>query len=181
MNKPGSVIESVMRNGAKYRIQLCVEPDTQHTVALLKDQISDGFANMSIRSRASRFASPISRLTALQLDYLVDLDGKDRVAWCASITRDSGERGIGLGRYAKLLDEVQIAEFAITIVDEFQNQGIGYQLLVKLIESAQMNHFKVLRGYVLKSNKPMLALCRRFNAINNKNEGPFAILDILLN
>jgi acetyltransferase len=119
---------------------------------------------MSHHSRQQRFAAPVVTLTDTQLDHLTRLDEKDRVAWCAFLQTESEERGIGLARYVRLDDEENVAEFAITVVDEFQGQGIGTELLNRLIESARSNSIETLRGYILPSNEAMLALCRRVGA-----------------
>jgi acetyltransferase len=176
-----SAIEFEMKNGIRCRVQLCVEPNTRHNVEFLKKQIEIGFGHMSLRSRLSRFATAIDHLTDEQLDYLTDLDGKDKLAWCATVTRNDEESGIGIARYIRLPNESNMAEFAITVVDEYQGQGVGYQLLSKLIESASQNGFQVLRGYILMSNIPMLALCKRFESKKSLVDGPFVIVDIFVN
>ncbi len=154
----------VMKNGTPYEIHLCVEPETEHTPEFLKGQIVNAMRSMSAQSRWLRFASPARKLSDKQLDYLTDLDGKNRMAWCALIREKNQERGIGLSRYVKLAEENNIAEFAVTVVDEFQNQGVGYALLKKLIGSAGDNGIAILRGYIHPGNKRMLSLCRRLSA-----------------
>jgi acetyltransferase len=119
---------------------------------------------MSRLSRQQRFAAPVVTLTDYQLDHLTRLDEKDRVAWCAFVQTEGEERGIGLARYVRLEEEENVAEFAITVVDEFQGQGIGFQLLNELIRTARSNSIETLRGYILPTNEAMLALCRRFEA-----------------
>ena len=169
-----------MKDGTPYQIQLCIEPDTQHNAEFLKCQIANAIDSMSSRSLWQRFASPIHHLSESQLDYLASLDGKDRVAWCASIRTNNEERGIGLARYVRLEDANDVAEFALTVIDEFQGQGIGYQLLRQLIETARSNSLEVLRGYVLPSNKHMLSLCRRFGASTQAEDSSFLRADIPL-
>ncbi|MCG7921442.1 MAG: GNAT family N-acetyltransferase [Candidatus Thiodiazotropha lotti] len=173
-------IEFVMKNGIQCRVQPCVEPNTRHTAEFLKKQIEIGFQHMSARSRFSRFATALDHLTDQQLDYLTDLDGKDRVAWCASITSKDEESGIGIARYINLPNEARMAEFAITVVDDYQGLGVGYQLLNKLIESAKLNGFQTLRGYILMSNSAMLALCKRFKSKKTSVDGSFVIVDIIV-
>ncbi len=151
----------VMKNGTPYEIHLCVEPETGHTLEFLKGQIVNAMRGMSTWSHWLRFASPARKLSGKQLDYLATLDGKNRVAWCALIREKNRERGIGLSRYVRLTGENNIAEFAVTVVDEFQNQ---YALLKKLIGSARDNGIAILRGYIQPGNKRMLSLCRRLSA-----------------
>jgi acetyltransferase len=153
-----------MKDGRTYRIQPCVEPEAGHTVEFLKEQIARGLDCMSTRSRWHRFATPLKRLSSEQLAYLADLDGRNRVAWCATIQTDSGERGIALGRYVRLENEPSVAEFALAVVDEFQGQGVGFRLMNALVFAARKNGISTLRGCVLASNRHMLSLCRRFGA-----------------
>lgn len=169
-----------MNNGTPYRIQLCLEPERQHTQSFLKDQIVNAMEAMSGQSRWQRFASPVDKLSDSQLDYLTDLDGKERVAWCASVMTNKGERGIGLSRYMKLPEEEGVAEFAIAVVDEYQAQGIGYQLLKRLAGTAAENDLKILRGYILSGNRGMLVLCRRFAAHISVEGGGILRADIPL-
>lgn len=173
-----SAVELTMENGTPYRIQACVEPGTQHTKEFLKSQIACAIEGMSGKSLRQRFASSVNKLSDKQLDYLTSLDGKDKVAWCASIGSNKAERGIGIARYVKLPNEENVAEFAVTVVDEFQRQGIGYELLKKLIELAGNNGIKILRGYVLSGNEHMLSLCRRFGANTYSEDWSFVIADI---
>ncbi|MGB5260345.1 MAG: GNAT family N-acetyltransferase [Gammaproteobacteria bacterium] len=167
-----------MKDGTPYQVQLCIEPDTPHTADLLKSQIVHAMSCMSSQSRWQRFASSVNSLSDEQLDYLTDLDGKDRVAWCASIRNNNDERGIGLARYIRLNGESNIAEFALTVLDEYQGQGIGYVLLDQLVETARDNGLEILRGYILPSNKHMLSLCKRFAASLDREDLSFVIADI---
>lgn len=170
-----------MKDGTPYTVQPCVEQGTAHTAEFLKTQIASALDKLSVQSRWQRFASPIARLTDAQLDYLTRLDGKDRVAWCAAVERDGDEHGIGLARYIRLADDPGVAEFAVTVVDEFQAQGIGYALLTKLKETARDNGLTALRGYVLPSNRHMLALCRRLGANISTPDSGFVTAEIALN
>lgn len=169
--------KKLMKNGTPYKIHPCVEPDLQCTPQHLREQIREALKCMSTQSRWQRFASPVHELSEKQLDYLTNLDGRDRVAWCALTIQDDKYRGIGLSRYIRLPDEAEVAEFAVTVVDEFQGQGIGRALLEGLIESAQENGIKVLRGYVLTGNKKMLELCKRLQATDSL-EDTFVRVDI---
>ncbi len=159
-----SAFKLFMKNGTLFTVQQCLDATTSRTKAYFKDQIVNGIANMSRESIYQRFASPIHRLSENMLEHLTSMDGKDHVAWAAFVNSVKGERGIGVARYVKIAEEKNMAEFAITVIDEFQKQGVGYQLLSKLIEAAKSNQFEILRGYILQGNKQMLSLCKQFNA-----------------
>lgn len=154
----------LMKNGSLLTLQSCLDDTKCRTKTYLKEQIINGIACMSKRSIYQRFASPIHRLSESMLEHLTNIDGKDHVAWAAFVHSEKGERGIGIARYVKIEEEKSMAEFAITVIDEFQKQGIGYHLLCKLIEVARSNQLEILRGYILQGNKQMLSLCKQFNA-----------------
>ena len=153
-----------MKNGMPYRVQPCVEPGTPHTPDYLKGQIIEAMASLSAHSLWERFAAPVTQLSDRELDYLTSLDGRDRVAWCATVDDNGRERGIALGRYVRLPEEPGIAEFALTVIDEFQGQGVGRALLARLTQTARDNGLQILRGHVLSGNRIMLSLCRSFGA-----------------
>lgn len=159
-----SAVSLRMKDGTRYRVQLCVEPGSACSREMLKVRIVEAMHHLSSQSRWQRFAAPVSHLSDSQLSYLADLDNKLRVAWCASTVRDGGDLGIGLGRYIALPEDLAVAEFALTVIDEFQGRGVGRELLKHLIESAGQNRIHSLCGYVLPGNRSMLALSRRFGA-----------------
>ena len=167
----------LMNNGTPYEIHLCVESDTQCTPQHLKEEIREAIKCMSTQSRWQRFASPVHELSEQQLDYLAKLDGRDHVVCCAMVVQNDKYRGVGLARYIRLVGEADVAEFAVTVVDKFQGQGIGQRLLAQLILSAQENGVKVLRGYILPGNKRMLALCKHLQA-DFSREDIFVRVDI---
>lgn len=169
-----------MNDGTRYRVQPCVEKGTAHTAEHLKAQIARGLDSLSVQSRWDRFASPIAHFSDQQLDYLTDLDGKDRVAWCASIERNGAEQGIALARYVRLAADEMTAEFAITVVDDYQGRGIGYAMLQQLMHSACDNGLTLLRGYVLPGNRRMLALAKRAGARLHIRGTDFIVAEIAL-
>ncbi len=161
-----------MKNGLPFTIQLCLDPKKNRTRASVKEQIANGIANMSKTSIYQRFASRFNRLSESMLDHLTSMDGKDHIAWAAFVETCKGERGVGLARYIKMPEEKSMAEFAVTVIDEFQKQGIGYQLLSQLVDVARSNHVETLRGYILQDNKHMISLCKQFNA-NIRFDDPY--------
>jgi acetyltransferase len=178
MNQQATASEFFMKNGAPYQMHSCMDIESQHSHDYLKVQIANAFDSMSCQSRWLRFASPINRLSEKQLEYLASLDGADHVGWCATVGTEDGEKGIGMARYVKLTKEENVAEFSLSVVDEFQGQGIGRELLKKLLETAAEHGVEILRGYVLLSNRPMLALCRRFGADIQPEDGSSVRADI---
>ena len=163
-NVNGDVLS--MANGTRYIVKPCAEVGAKN----LRAGITDGLKHMSGRSRWLRFASAVVTLSDAQLDYLTDLDGTNRVAWCAAVVVGEHRSGIALARYARLPEESSVAEFAIAVIDEFQGQGVGSVLLDKLLETAAVNDIRSLRGYVLPQNEVMLQMCRHRHAVVRQQE-----------
>jgi len=151
-------------DGTPYRISACTEPSLHVSREQWKQAMRESFTQLSPQSRWQRFASGSASLTEAQLDYLTDVDGCNRVACCALIPGERQIRGIGIARYFRTNDHPDSAEFAVTVIDPYQGQGVGRALLERLIETASINDIDNLTGSVLPSNTGMLALCRSLGA-----------------
>jgi RimJ/RimL family protein N-acetyltransferase len=168
-----------LADGTPCRIGLCRLDGDCYDRESIKSEIGSALRRMSPRSRRLRFATPLSRLSDAQLDYLTDFDQRNRIAWCAFDATGSKDNGIGLARYIRLGDAADTAEFAVTIVDQYQRRGLGTVLLGRLIDSARENGIHVLRGYALPSNEGMLRLGARFHA-RLRREDSFLRMDVLV-
>ena len=154
-----------MKDGNFFEIHPCIDASLNFTSERWRQEIKKAMKNLSPQSLWQRFATGVNELSEEQLDYLTDIDGKNRVAWCAVIFNDDDMTGVGLSRYIRLHEEQHTAEFAITVIDKYQHQGVGRALLAQLVNSARDNGLRYLRGYVLAGNTAMLALSADFNAV----------------
>jgi acetyltransferase len=69
-------------------------------------------------------------------------------------------RIIGVARYVTNPDG-QSCEFALTVADDWQRQGIGRQLMQRLMTFARDRGLEIMEGDVLTQNHKMLKLCRK--------------------
>ena len=129
-----------------------------------RDDLIHGFSKLSIGSRRYRFLSPIRKLTEKQLESLLDVDQLNHVAIGVKDIGRIGKPGIAIGRFVRLHDEPSVAEFAITVIDEYQNRGLGSLLTRILMEAAREHGIRVLRGYLLDDNASMIRILKRFGA-----------------
>jgi RimJ/RimL family protein N-acetyltransferase len=143
-----------------------------------RDALREGFKKLSSRSTWFRFLAPVRKLTEDQLQYLTEIDNVNHLAWCAYVVEHGHEIGVGISRYIRLENEPRVAEFAVTVVDEYQNRGIGTVLLDQLIRSAAENEFRTLRGYVHKENSPMLRLLAKYSRRVTKEPGNVLRVDL---
>ncbi|MFS8878600.1 GNAT family N-acetyltransferase [Synechococcus sp. H55.8] len=68
---------------------------------------------------------------------------------------------LGISRLSKKHGLPEEAEFALLVADPYQRQGIGTELLTRLIQVARCEGIRRLTGEVLSENEGMRRLCRR--------------------
>ena len=129
-----------------------------------RDELKIGFAKLSAASRYNRFFSCLRCLPENLLKYLTKIDNINHLALCAFVEEMNRPVGIGIARYCRIQDDYERAEFAVTILDAYQNKGLGAKLLSLLMEYADKNGIRTLVGYVLPANGSMLNLCRKMGA-----------------
>ena len=127
-----------------------------------KDALREGFDRLSKQSKYFRFLSAMGGLTAAQLRYLTEVDQENHHAWCAYILDGEREIGIGVARCVRLDDRPDVAEFAVTVIDEYQLLGAGKILLEKLIRLARQSGITAFMGYVHRDNTAMTSLLNTF-------------------
>ncbi len=121
-----------------------------------KPVLAASFDRLSDESRFRRFLTPKDRLSAAELDYLVDVDHKDHEAVVA-IDPSSGE-GLGVARYVRSTDDPELAEVAVTVADDWQGRGLGRALLERLTYRARREGVRRFSALVLSENRASLGL-----------------------
>lgn len=145
-----------------------------------KADLADGFGRLSEGSRYRRFMTSMGRLDDRALTYLTEIDYHDHFAWVAFDFSSPVPRGIGVARYVRLPAEPQIAEAAVTVVDDHHRRGLGRLLLESLIPVALDNGITTFRGYLLVDNHPMAELLRSLGATLTVDEPGVWRMDLAL-
>jgi RimJ/RimL family protein N-acetyltransferase len=122
------------------------------------DLLRLGFDHMSETSRQFRFFGAIKMLSDAQVDSFTTPSDRDHVAIGAAVPLADGLDPAGSARYVHLPRDPGAAEFALTVVDRYQRLGLGSLLLGILARVACNNGIDRLVGYVMRRNRPMLAL-----------------------
>jgi GNAT superfamily N-acetyltransferase len=141
-----------LRDGRRATIRPIRPDDIARNAAFL-----DG---LSPHSKHLLFLGGVARLSPSALARLCDLDQASDMAYVATTEGETGgERQIGVCRYAGG-DSLQGAEISVAVADDWQHQGLGKQLLNRLIGYAHARG--VLRLYSMDSatNEPMRRLAR---------------------
>jgi RimJ/RimL family protein N-acetyltransferase len=123
-----------------------------------RDALSVWFGRLSPESRRRRFHAPKPRLSARELTYFTEVD---HVAHTALLAVDDAGRMIGEARYATAEPESRVADFAITVADEWQGRGVGSRLAARLVQAARGNGIARLTALTLADNLAAQRLLRR--------------------
>jgi acetyltransferase len=125
-----------------------------------RDELKRGFAALTPRSRYLRFLGVSTELSERTLDYLTKVDQKAHIALVATVpTPDlKGERGVGVARFIRLTSDPTTAEAAITVIDEWQQRGVGSALAIELGRAARAMGVHTIRAEVLEDNATMIGI-----------------------
>ena len=140
-----------------------------------------GFEKLSMDSRRFRFMTPIRKLSQYQLSSLIEVDQQHHVAIGVRDIGSPGKPGIAIGRFVRLEEEPKTAEFAITVIDEYQNRGLGTLLTEILLKAAYERGIEVLRGFLLDDNGIMIKLLEHFGARIKRESGNVLRADLPVN
>src|SRR5205823_8156577 len=67
---------------------------------------------------------------------------------------------LGVGRLSKA-HEMNEAEFALVISDRWQNQGLGTELLRRLVQIGREERLSRITGRILSDNRDMQRVCNK--------------------
>ncbi|MGZ4200567.1 MAG: N-acetyltransferase family protein [Thermoleophilaceae bacterium] len=126
-----------------------------------------GFERLSSESRYRRFLMPMDSLSKRMTRYLTEVDHHDHEAIVA-LDEETGE-GIGVARYVRSKDRPEVAELAVTVLNGYQQKGLGTLLVCVLAGRAREEGITTFSALMLASNHEMLELLQTL--------GPVRIVD----
>jgi len=138
-----------------------------------RDLFVEGFERMSGESRYRRFMSHKKKLSERELDFFTQLD-HDRHEAIGAIDVSTGN-GVGVARMHRSEDDRELAEAAVTVVDDWQGRGLGGLLLGRLTERARELGVHRFEASLFTSNRAMLSLFERLGCMRAQRQG----LDLL--
>ncbi len=117
--------------------------------------LKDFFYDLSDKSLYRRFFSLRKDMPHERLQSYVVIDYTKEIVILASMTRDEKEIITGMGQY--IIEENSLtAEAAFLVKDEYQNRGIGTEILQYLTYLAKRRGLTGFTAEVLIENKPMI-------------------------
>lgn len=136
----------VLADGGVVRLRPIRQEDDDALMAL--------YERLSDESLYLRFFSPVPRPTAHQLERLVQIDYRDRLALVAVL----GDDVVAVARYDRVSGDE--AEVAFTVQDDQQGRGLGTLMLEHLVAIARENGIHGFVADTLPSNRKMLDVFR---------------------
>ena len=120
-----------------------------------EELLKDFFYSLSDQSLYRRFMSLRKDMPHERLQEFVVIDYSKDMVILAVISRGETEEIVGVGQYG-ILESTHSAEVAFAVRDEYQNKGIGSELLRYLTYLAQRQGLRGFTAEVLTENKSML-------------------------
>ena len=164
--------EGTLKDGTRVLFRP-IEPDD-------KEILRAGFLRLSPESRYRRFFRHLDHLSDEQLRYLTEIDYVNHYAWVSFAVDEPGAPGLGVARWIRIPNDPEVAEAAITVIDEYQHKGLGSRLLHLSARSAVEQGIKAIRVWVQGENHPMLHLLDEIGIHPTTWESGVAELDIPL-
>ena len=131
--------------------------------------LAEAFEQLSETSRYRRFFMVKPRLSERGLAFFTDVDHHDHEALVA-VAPGSGQL-VGVARFIRNPAEPDQAEAALTVIDSWQQRGLGTALLRELAQRAAEEGIRHFTAEILAENRPMLTLARRLGPAETTHEG----------
>lgn len=125
------------------------------------ERLLKGYNKLSLKTKMFRFHYGKNKLSDYEKDYLVNVDNYNHLAIGAVDLNKSHDVGIALIRYIRDKNDPSKAEVALTVIDEYQNKGIGTHLYNEMLEYASKNGIKLLVNCVMKENTALLNILEK--------------------
>jgi RimJ/RimL family protein N-acetyltransferase len=138
--------------------------------------LKDFFYSLSDNSLYRRFISVRKDMPHERLQDFTIIDYSKEMVILAVINRLEKEEVVGVGQYG--IDEAtHTAEVAVVVKDDYQNKGIGTELLAYLTYLAKKQGLFGFTAEVLTENKPMLHLFEKmgFDIETRSAEGVYEL------
>jgi acetyltransferase len=148
------VYNSTLRDGTPVQIRP-IRPEDEHLLVRFHETLSE----RTVYLRYLRDVQLDQRVAHERLARLCFID-YDREMALVAVRRneDTGEQAIiAVARLSKL-HGTALAEFAIVVSDAYQGQGLGRELLERILQIARDENLERVRGNILNTNTEMMGL-----------------------
>jgi acetyltransferase len=151
---PADLIDVVRLGGDRRLVIRPVLPQDE-------DLTTDFFSSLPAAARYDRFMSPMRNLPPEMIKRFTNVNYSDHLALVAEVFEDGQETVVAEARYARLASDPRAAEFAVSVAQRWQGNGLAQLLLCKLGRRAATAGIHRIVGETLATNARMLHLARK--------------------
>ncbi len=131
------------------------------------ERLRAAHGRLSPLTRYRRFMTSKPYLSAADAMYLANIDGRSHYALVATFAEREGDEDapiIAVARFVRSPEDAGVAEFAIVVGDDWQGEGIGRELLGRLVDAAVTRGVRRFQAMMLADNVAIQRLAERFAA-----------------
>ena len=144
-----------MKDGRKVTIRP-IRPEDEPLMVKFHEGLSE-------RSVYLRYFSPLKLQQRVAHTRLVRICFNDYDREIALVAEHKNEKGqteiVGVARLSKLHTS-NVGEFAVVVIDQWQNKGLGAELAKRLVQIGKNEKLSRLVAYTLRENKDMQRMCK---------------------
>ena len=144
-----------MKDGRKVTIRP-IRPEDEPLMVKFHEGLSE-------RSVYLRYFSPLKLQQRVAHTRLVRICFNDYDREIALVAEHKDEKGqteiVGVARLSKLHTS-NVGEFAVVVIDQWQNKGLGAELAKRLVQIGKNEKLSRLVAYTLRENKDMQRMCK---------------------
>ncbi|AGL03527.1 acetyltransferase, N-acetylglutamate synthase [Desulfoscipio gibsoniae DSM 7213] len=135
-------------------LKILLRPVEETDKLLVKDFLN----NLSVESLRYRFLSLLNNMLDDFLSKFFIFNFNLEIKILVLIERNKKEELVGIGQFHIDSDD-SLAEVALVVSDNYQNKGIGRELLTYMMQLAINRGLKGFEGIVLTNNRSILHIC----------------------
>lgn len=155
--------ERHVRIGESWRLLIRpVRPEDEHLVHAFFERVSPEDLRL-------RFFAPVKELSHVFIARLTQLDYARAIAF---VTIDEANHEMVGGVRLHADANYDAGEYAILLRSDVKGRGLGWKLMNLIIEYAQAEGLKRIKGQILRENSAMLRMCRElgFNIVDDPDD-----------
>jgi RimJ/RimL family protein N-acetyltransferase len=162
-------MQRTLKDGSKVHVR-SIRADDKHA-------LSDALAHLSPASAHARFLTAKRRFSASELRYLTEVDGRDHVALVVELPGQPGNIA-AVGRWVRLPEAPDTAEFAIVVGDHLQGKGLGSILAEDLAALAKAHGITRFTATALSDNQAIVRIMERLSDHLERHHGGAGVSEI---
>lgn len=161
------VITTELKNGEQVVLRP-IRPEDEHLIVTFHRELSE----RSVHQRYFDFMSLDERVAHERLIRICFTDYDREWTTVAELDSSEGKKIIGVGRLYHV-PGTSYARFAMIIVDNYHNLGLGTELLQHLISIAKQENIEMIDARILSENLGMIKICKRVGFVISTDKDPY--------